>query len=160
MEGLRQVRMKICMTLTCIWMKSCCTRLLSWASQLISMREIQFLSHTCQQVLMMHQKLTHCQHMVVYVLQLPPQRHQGHQQIKWWMDLLKYWGSPIDRTHERTAGHATIGTMIETNAGHHWLSLMYASKIQRYSLAQNAKIRLIVYWAFYQATLIGASSIR
>ena len=141
-------------------MKSYCTRLLSLASLLISMREIQFLSHTCQQVLMMHQKLTHCQHMVVYVLQLLPQCHQGHQQIKWWMDLLKYWGSPINQTHERTTGHATVGTVMETNAGHHQLSLTYASKIQRYSLAQNAKIRLIVDWAFYQATFISASSIR
>ena len=32
---------------------------------------------------------------------------------------------------------------METNAGHHRLSLTYASKIQRYSLAQNAKIKLI-----------------
>ena len=82
-ERLRKVRVKICMALKCIWMKSCCTRLPSLASQLISMREIQFLSHTCQQVLMMHQKLTHCQHMVVYVVQLLPQHHQGHRQIKW-----------------------------------------------------------------------------
>jgi len=71
-ERLRKVWVKICMALTCVWMKSCWTRLPSLVSQLISMREIQFLSHTCQQVLMMHQKLTHCQHMVVYVLQLLP----------------------------------------------------------------------------------------